>query len=217
MTLKHAEGSATREQLDALRECHRLLLWAADVRSQLPIHVTGSGLSCERVCAEIRTQSRKGMAAAFIDYIQDFPFSRGVEAKRTAQVVHHSRMVKDLSAEIRKPLVQAAQVSGEKEGVPAKGAVVPQMWDAQWASGLHQDAEEVYAINRGDYWEQRLTDVDGQVSSMFTQERFGELGVIDIHARKRREGSLGHVALDWDGPRRWVGPVYEEQQRRMRG
>jgi len=214
LTLRHSEGRCNGEQLATLRECHRRLLAAADIRAGLPITVTGSGLSCERLCSEVRNQARKGLAVAFVDYVQDFPFSSGIEGKRTSQIVHHSRMLKDLSAEIRKPLVAAAQVSGEKEGIPSKGQVVPQMWDAQWASGLHQDAEEVYAINRGDYWEQRLTDVDGNVSAMFSEDRFGQVGVIDIHARKRREGSLGHLALDWDGPRRWVGPVFEEMERK---
>jgi replicative DNA helicase len=205
---KRATGEASARDLEDLDGAHVRLLQAADEYGRLPLHLTGSGLSCERVCAEARRQHRNGCACLFVDYVQDFPFSKGIEGKRTSQIVHHSRMIKDLSAELRMPVVQAAQVSGEKEGLPQKGQVVPQMWDAQWASGLHQDAEEVYAINRGDYWHQRLIDISGREPDGFDESRWGELGYIGLTARKRREGALGHMSLEWTAERRWVGPVW---------
>ena len=67
LTLRHSEGRCNGEQLATLRECHRRLLAAADIRAGLPITVTGSGLSCERLCSEVRNQARKGLAVAFVD------------------------------------------------------------------------------------------------------------------------------------------------------
>jgi len=210
LTRLHSEGSASPQQIRDLGTCRERLQEASEAFARLPLHLTGSGLSCERVCAEARRQHRLGCRCLFVDYIQDFPFSKGLKQDRTPQVVHHSRLLKNLSAELYLPVVEAAQVSGEKEGMPRKGAVVPQMWDAQWASGLHQDAEEVYAINRADYWHQRLTDIHGAEPQDFDESRWGELGVLGITARKRRECGLGHIALAWDGPRRWVGPTWSD-------
>lgn len=188
---------------------HGRIASAAHDRAELPLWVSGSNLSVERVAQEIRRQHHHGLRVAFIDYVQDFPPSRikGLKGDKLSQSPHASGVLKNLSAELRIPIVVAAQVSNEKDGLPRAGQVVPQMWDAQWSSTLHQDAEEVYAINRGDYWWQRSgskRDIDGNPEH--DESRWGPIGVMEIHARKRRVGELDKIEMDWSGPLRWVGP-----------
>ena len=195
---------------------HAALAAAAHDRSSLPLYVSGSGLTVERVATEIRKGHHRGVQVALVDYVQDFPASRvqGLKSDKLSQVPHASGVLKSLSAELRMPIVVAAQVSGEKAGLPSKGRVIPQMWDAQWSSTLHQDAEEVYAINRGDYWRQRLIDINGDAPEQHNENMYGALGLMGIHARKRRVGELKSIAVEWSGPLRWVGPSWRDIDRR---
>ena len=211
-TRRHSTGLSGREHT-AYDEMHSRIAAAAHDRSQLPLYVSGSGLTVERVAAEIRKGHHRGVAVALVDYVQDFPASRaqGLKSDKLSQVPHASGVLKSLSAELRIPIVVAAQVSGEKAGIPNKGQIIPQMWDAQWSSTLHQDAEEVYAINRGDYWQQRLIDINGEAPKAHDANLYGPLGSMGIHARKRRVGALRSVSTQWSGPLRWVGTPWNER------
>ena len=76
------------------------------------------------------------------------------------------------------------------------------MHDVQWSSGAHQDAEEVYAVNRGDYWSTRL-------GNDYDPVKHGVTGNIEIIARKRRVGTLSKLELSFDGPTKWIGPKWD--------
>lgn len=187
----HSEG---RDHELATTE-YRLDEWTA-AASRLGLTLSGAGLTVEQVCMRARDLHRRGRCAAIVvDYLQDFSPSRapGLTSEQSAQVRHASRVLKDLAAELRIPVVVGAQVSGEKEG--PKQDPRPQMWDAQWSSGAHQDAEEVYALFRGDYYRDRKIQVSPP----------GVPDAIEVIARKRRTGKLSTLVLPFHGPSKWVG------------
>lgn len=168
----------------------------------LPLRVTGAGLTVEQVCSRARNLHRLGQCdVVVVDYLQDFRRSTGdgLRADRGAQVDHASATLKELAAELSIPVIVGAQVSGEKQGVPTgpkAPAPIPQMYDVQWSSKAHQDAEEVYALYRDDYYADRFGE---------EWSPKGPPGVIEVYARKRRTGRLGKLALDFSVPGKWAG------------
>lgn len=170
-----------------------------------PLHITGSGKSVEAVTAEAHHLYRKGKCdVVIVDYLQDLADSRGHGIRmgdRVQQVSHKSSMLKELASALQLPVVAGAQVSGEKAGVDGRDPK-PQLWDVQWSSTAHQDAEEVYALYRDDYYADRYPN---------WQPR-GDAHTIEIIARKRRTGKLGTIGLNFHGPTKWVGEKTIELQ-----
>ena len=110
-----------------------------------------------------------------------------------AQVGYSSGVLKALSADLRIPVIVAAQVSGEKQG---NKPAAPAMHQAQWSSTFHQDAEEVLSLYRPDYYRDRGQNADGPE------------GVVQLVARKRRTGRLSTLDLKWHGPTKQVGRAH---------
>ena len=169
---------------------------AQDALCRLPLVLTGAGLTVDEVCARARTLHRQGRCGALVvDYLQNLKHVHGHGLRvgeRTPQVGYASTRLKDLAAELRIPVVVGAQVSGEKEGPGIDPR--PQLWDVQWSSSAHQDAEEVYALFRGDYYTDRGIKLKDP----------GYPGKLEVIPRKRRVGTLRPLLLDFDGPSRWV-------------
>lgn len=165
--------------------------------SALPLVLTGAGLTVDEVCGRTRILHKQGRCGALVvDYLQDLKHVHGQGLRvgeRTAQVGYASTRLKDLAAELRIPVIVGAQVSGEKEGPGVDPR--PQLWDVQWSSSAHQDAEEVYALFRGDYYTDRGVKLKDP----------GYPGKLEVIPRKRRVGTLAPILLDFDGPSRWVG------------
>jgi len=188
-----------------LEEQATLLRRALRFVAELPLSVSGAGLTVEKVVGKARALHKEGRCGVVIvDYLQDFSRSRDLDAARGAQVDHYSATLKELAADLRVPVVVGAQVSGEKAGV-AKGTKaptpIPQMWDTQWSSKAHQDAEEIYALYRDDYYVERI---EGWT-------RKGAPNEIEVHARKRRDGCIGKLRLDFVLPGKWVGSRLRER------
>ena len=162
-----------------------------------PLHITGAGLCVEQVTAYAKRLHRQHpRMVVVVDYLQDIgdTIAPGVKVgDRIQQVSHKSGQLKNLAAYIRRPVVVGAQVSGEKGGPGLDPR--PELWDVQWSSTAHQDAEEVYALFRADYYRER--DPSTRIQ--------GEHGVVEVIARKRRTGRLATLELQWDGPTKWIG------------
>jgi replicative DNA helicase len=158
------------------------------------LYLTGSGLTAEQVSATARRLRMRGKAeVVLVDYLQDLSDSKGYGVKvgdRVQQVGHKSGILKALAADLRIPVIVAAQVSGEKQG---RKPAAPAMHDCQWSSTVHQDAEEVLSLYRPDYYRDRGQNADGPE------------GVVQLVARKRRTGRLSTLDLDWHGPHKQAG------------
>jgi len=196
---------------DRLWEQTNLTREAVDYVARLPLRVSGAGLTVEQVCSRARNMRRTGKCdVLLVDYLQDFRRSTGdgLTSHRQAQTDHASSTLKELSAELGVPAIVGAQVSGEKSGVdPSEKAAppIPQMYDVQWSSKAHQDAEEVYALYRDDYYADRFGD---------KWSTKGFPGVIEVHARKRRTGKLRMLRLGFSVPGKWAGtrPLWQRER-----
>lgn len=182
-----------REVENMVERLERAQRWLEDK----PLHITGAGLCVEQISAYAKRLHRQSpRMVVVVDYLQDIAdtIAPGVKVgDRIQQVSHKSGQLKNLAAYIRRPVVVGAQVSGEKGG-PGNDPR-PELWDVQWSSTAHQDAEEVYALFRADYYRER--DPSTRIQ--------GEHGVVEVIARKRRTGRLATLSLDWDGPTKWIG------------
>ncbi|MDI7268659.1 MAG: DnaB-like helicase C-terminal domain-containing protein [Myxococcota bacterium] len=167
-------------------------LWAA------PLSISGKGLTVDRIVGLARSLHGQGRCGVLlVDYLQDLRPAQVDGLRRGdhgGQVSYSSGELKDLSADLGIPVVVAAQVSNEKAG-PASDPK-PQLWDVQWSSAAHQDAEELYALYRDDYYRERYGP---------GWKPRGKAGTIEVIARKRREGRLATLELPFDGPTKWVG------------
>ena len=189
----------------SMRRMNRKLEQAMRKIQRLPMRTSGSGKTVEQIAAKARWLRRMGsLDVMFVDYLQDFEHSAAATGikigDQVSQTRYVSRSLKDLSAELGVPIVIGAQVSGEKQTSTER--VRPQMHDVQWSSGAHQDAEEVYAVNRGDYWVSRL-------GNEYNPSKHGVAGTVEIIARKRRVGTLGRLEIPFDGPTKWIGERWD--------
>jgi len=182
--------------------CRRRLIRAAEWFHQLPIHITGAGMTVEEFAHEARTLKAAGeLDVLLADYLQDFTRSRGVSGDMTEQTNHNSKALKDLSAELAVPLVAGAQVSGEKlTDIPPAAAAIPLKTHVQHSSKAHQDADVIVALNCGNYWCEAMGRTPAQHDTSY-----GPLGVMQVVRRKSRTAPGGMIQLPWNGPRRWVG------------
>ena len=197
-------STITDDERQYLDEMRGRLDQAASERAELPLQITGSGVTVERVAADIRRKHARGLDVVFVDYLQNLPQSLAARSEMQAQVMHKSSALAELSAELHIPIVVAAQVSGEKEGKHS----IPEVWDCQWASQAHQDAEVVYALDGGHYWA-------GRLGSAYDPARHGAEDELTVWARKVRDGRIGvKLALAWNGRRRWVGPLWGRMSER---
>lgn len=159
--------------------------------------ITGTGMTVEQVCTKARQlHAQKQLDVVFVDYLQTLKDSNGLGVRlgdMVQQTGHKSGMLCQLASDLGVPIIITGQVSGEKQG---KAPAPPEMWDLQFSSRGHQDAQELYAIHRPDYFRER------DPSSPVT----GPKGTLQIFPRKRRTGTITSVLnLKWDGPTKWVG------------
>lgn len=191
------ERAVETNDRDYLKKSWTKINMALEEIHKLPLQISGSGLTVESVAQRARTfHKRDKCGVVIVDYLQDFVRSRlGKKYLETIQQVGHaSQTLKDLSAELAVPVIVGAQVSDEKGGPPKDPR--PHMWQIQWSSKAHQDAEEVYSLFRDDYYRDRFP-------SAWTPR--GNPGMIEIIARKRRSGELATFELPFVVPSKWVG------------
>jgi len=187
---------AMRAMLDAKYQ-------AAERVDPLPLHIIDTGLTVDEFAVKVRQLHRRGLLQAVIaDYLQGFVASRRVKGNKIDQVGHTSKVLADLSAELEIPIIVGAQRSGEKQihlSEQSKDFEIlrPTKSDVQYSSAAHQDAEEVYSLYRYDYYAEDYPHLAHKLP--------GRPGVIELIARKRRNGSKPTWHLPFHGPSKWVG------------
>lgn len=161
--------------------------------------LTLSAKGCTVTDLRGRAVARKALGrldVLMVDYLQDLAHDGSGGLRRgdqQAQVAWASTALKELSAQLDIPVVLFAQRSGEKEG--PGGDPRPAMWDCQWSSRAHQDAEEVLGLYRDDYYAERDP----------AWSRKGPAGQIEVIRRKCRRGALATAYLTFHGPTKWAG------------
>jgi replicative DNA helicase len=133
---------------------------------------------------------------AILDYVQDIaPSGSELRLPRPEFVGKCSQALKDLSAEVKIPIVLFGQAS-KPTLKDAKANPRPGMYDAQWSSKLPQDAEEVYILYNDAAMVQEYGDAWRPVSLP---------GCVELIKRKARRTALGGIELTFDGNIRWLG------------
>lgn len=192
---------AKRSGFDAQQAGQQLHDAAMRLRSYT-LTITGAGLSVDEVCARARQQHNAGrLDVLLVDYVQDFPQQKGDRSSQVEHIMRCSQTLKDLAAELSIPVVVFAQARRPDDLDGAAKRPRPGMWDAQWASKLPQDAEEVWVLyleakNRlewGDEWLHKC-------------KQPGSVDEIEIIRRKGRDAAEGVAKLAWHGPTKWIGP-----------
>lgn len=196
---------AVDEALSRLRD-------AGERLTEMPLEITDTGWTVERLCAEVTRRHRQGTVdCVLVDYLQDLAPSKGVDQNRSHQVAHASKALKDLSVRLDVPIVLFAQSKHSDEPPKTRRNpntavsndwLIPQMGNVQWASQCYQDAEEVWALYRYDYYADRhpsVVDLPGQPEHL------------TIAFRKRRIGGADMVHIPIDIATKWVGdlPAYD--------
>ena len=197
LTLLKEQGEPVEELEQEVSAMRQRLSRSSKEIGRYGLHMTGAGLTVERVCAEAYRMERQGRCDAIIvDYLQDLVDSTGPGRRlgdSVQQVGHKSSTLKELAADLGVPVLVGAQVSGEKAG-PGQDPR-PHHWQVQSSSKAHQDAEEIFAIYRDDLYAERIPD----------WKRRGEAGMMEIISRKKRVGKLGVLSVSFDGPTKWIG------------
>ena len=190
--------SVYQHEIDTMSD---MLQRASHQLAELPIKVCETGWTVERLCSEIRRRHRQGeVDVVMIDYLQDLTPSRAVGGSRMEQVAHASKTIKDLQVELQVPIVLFAQAKHTDETPKARSAnewLIPQMGDVQWASQSYQDAEEVWALYRHDYYATRHEDPALMLP--------GIPGHLTIAYRKRRDGQAAIIHVPCDMSTKWIG------------
>lgn len=170
--------------------------------ANLPIHITQTGWTVERLCAEVRRHHREGnVDVVIIDYLQDLRPSKHVKGSRSEQVGHSSKMIKDLQTEIGIPIIlfaQAKHTDNTPQPKSSNGWLIPAMGAVQWASQAYQDAEEVWSLYRQDaYAEYEDCELPGLPSHL------------TIAFRKRRDGQCCTINVPCNMAVKWIGLPWE--------
>ena len=195
----------------AVDEAVSRLRVASERLAQMPLEITDTGWTVERLCAEVTRRHRQGTVdCVVVDYLQDLAPSRGVDQGRSAQVAHASKQLKDLAVRLQVPIVLFAQAKHSDEPPKTRRNpttavnndwLIPQMGGVQWASQCYQDAEEVWALYRYDYYADRhpaVVDLPGQPEHL------------TVAFRKRRIGGADTVNIPIDIATKWVGDLPED-------
>lgn len=151
-----------------------------------------------------RLHRRERLQVLIVDYLQDLAPTRtaGPLGDRTAQVSYASQQLKQVAGRLKLPVIVCAQRSDEKAGPGADPR--PQMHDVQWAVQAAQDAAEVLALYREDYYRDRYGTT--------WKDRGGAPGEVEIIRRKCRTGPLKTFSAPFNGPLRWMGgELYDDR------
>lgn len=189
-----------RNGFDALQAGQQLHDAAMRLRAYT-VEVSGCGLVVDEVCARARQLHNAGrLDALLVDYVQDLPRAKGDRSDTLEHIMRCSQTLKDLAAELAIPVVVFAQAKKPENLDAAAKQPRPGMWDAQWASKLAQDAEEVWCLyleakNRLEWGEDWTTRC----------KHPGSAEQIEIIRRKGRDAAEGTACLSWHGPTKWIG------------
>jgi replicative DNA helicase len=152
----------------------------------LPFDIFSRENSLGSILGNIRRQYQKGLAFAVVDYLQLTEVESRSKGQNREQVVSEiSRAFKNLTLELRIPIIALSQLSRAVE--IRGGSKRPQLSDLRESGSLEQDADIVAFLYRPEYYN-ILEDETGQSLK----------GKAEILVEKNRNGALGDARCDFN-------------------
>lgn len=182
------------------REDFRELSRASRELQELPLYIDdtpGLTIAAMRTRAR-RLQRRHGVGLIVVDYLQLLQGSgRGSNDNRVNEISEISRGLKTLAKELNVPVIALSQLSRAVESREDKR---PQLSDLRESGSIEQDADMVWFIYRGDYYEAaKEPDHNDEAAYAAWQEIMDRIhGVSELIVAKQRHGSTGKVRMKFD-------------------
>ena len=145
-----------------------------------------------------RLQRRHGIGLVVVDYLQLLQGSgRGANDNRVNEISEISGGLKTLAKELQVPVIALSQLSRAVEQREDKR---PQLSDLRESGSIEQDADMVWFVYRGDYYEAaKEPDSKDEAAYADWQERMERIhGISELIVAKQRHGSTGKVRMKFE-------------------
>lgn len=145
-----------------------------------------------------RLQRQKGIGLIIVDYLQLLQGSgRGSNDNRVNEISEISRGLKTLAKELAVPVIALSQLSRAVEQREDKR---PMLSDLRESGSIEQDADMVWFIYRGDYYEAaKEPDHNNEAAYSAWQEKMSQIhGISELIVAKQRHGSTGKVRMKFE-------------------
>jgi replicative DNA helicase len=144
-----------------------------------------------------RLQRQKGIGLIIVDYLQLLQGSGRGNDNRVNEISEISRGLKTLAKELSVPVIALSQLSRAVEQREDKR---PMLSDLRESGSIEQDADMVWFIYRGDYYEAaKEPDHSDEAAYAAWQETMSRIhGISELIVAKQRHGSTGKVRLKFE-------------------
>ncbi len=164
-----------------------------DVYGQLPIQFLFHAKYIEDIAEQTRRQVENGACELLIvDYLQLLRSRQSFREDRL-RVGHISKMLKDLTTDLKIPVIALAQVRRQNSGGTSR---MPVLDDLRDSGAIEQDADNVIFLHRPDSVEDRA--VPESDYSLFTNFCKGAMQYIVLNVAKQRQAKIGIVSCVFD-------------------
>ncbi len=181
------------------REDFRELSRASRELQDLPLYIDDTpalSIAALRTRAR-RLQRQKGIGLIIVDYLQLLQGSARANDNRVNEISEISRGLKTLAKELSVPVIALSQLSRAVEQREDKRPVLS---DLRESGSIEQDADMVWFIYRGDYYEanKEPEHSDEGAYSAWKQKMEQIHGISELIVAKQRHGSTGKVRLKFE-------------------
>lgn len=181
------------------REDFRELSRASRELQELPLYIDDTPaltIAALRTRAR-RLQRQKGIGLIIVDYLQLLQGSGRASDNRVNEISEISRGLKTLAKELSVPVIALSQLS---RAVEQRDDKRPMLSDLRESGSIEQDADMVWFIYRGDYYEAaKEPESSDEAAYNAWREKMEQIhGISELIVAKQRHGSTGKVRLKFE-------------------
>lgn len=157
-----------------------------------------------------RLQRQRGIGLIIVDYLQLLQGSSRANDNRVNEISEISRGLKTLAKELAVPVIALSQLS---RAVEQRDDKRPMLSDLRESGSIEQDADMVWFIYRGDYYEAaKEPDHNDEGAYAAWQETMSRIhGISELIVAKQRHGSTGKVRLKFEAKITRFSDLAEDQ------
>jgi len=176
----HVDITDLRRGYTARDKTFRALTDAASQLSEAPIYLSESpNFTVNDIRAEARRLvAEKGSILLIIDYIQLLAGISSRYESRQQEISDISRALKNLSRDLKIPVIAVSQLSRRPEEKDRAGR--PRLSDLRESGALEQDADVVAFIYREEMYKTEDKDLQGKAKIIIAKQRNGPTGEFEL-------------------------------------